>query len=189
MSTLIDSYSEANADTNQILDNVTPFYYTAKGQSFTSGIVATLDNVEFYVKKVGSPTGNAYAKIYAHSGTYGSNSKGTGTALAISDAVAASTISTSFSLVPFVFSGGERITLVADYYVVVLSYTSGDASNYLSLSSDNSSPEHSGNYAFLSDGSWGSGTVDMAGFYVYGTPIPSTVQGISTLTGVSSITL
>ena len=56
----------------------------AVGQSFTgNGLI--LNSAEFYLKKKGSPTGNAVVKIYAHSGTYGTSSVPTGSALATSD--------------------------------------------------------------------------------------------------------
>ena len=53
------------------------------GQSFT-GNGGTLDSCVFELGKSGSPTGNAVAKIYNHTGTYGTSSKPTGAALATS---------------------------------------------------------------------------------------------------------
>ena len=176
MSTIIDSYSETNATTLQVINNIASFYYIAKGQSFT-GSPCILDKVVFYTSKVGSPTGNCYAKIYTHTGTYGSSSLGTGSALATSDAIDVSTISTSNSLVTWNFSGGERIELESKYYVVVVYYDNGDASNYIQINSDNTSSTHSGNFVSYKriDG-WSNGSVDSC-FYVYGEPITTPTVG------------
>ena len=91
MSTIIDSYSESNYVTAGY--GMSPLGYGV-GQSFT-GDGKTLSSVKFYARKVGSPTGNIYAKIFAHSGTYGTSSVPTGTELAVSGAVDVTTISTS----------------------------------------------------------------------------------------------
>jgi hypothetical protein len=160
---LDDSYSESNY-TDGIA--VTSAYNPEVGQSFTSS-GGTLNSVRLYLNKTGSPTGSAYAKIYAHSGTYGTSSVPTGAALATSDALNVATLTGSPVLTTLTFSGANKITLSpATYYVVTLSFTGGDGSNYPSAGFDDSSPSHSGNAA-LYDGSWsGADTVDVI-FYVY----------------------
>ena len=165
MATLIDSYSESNNDNYQRL-------YAASinelGQSFTCGAAYTLASCKFYLKKGGSPTGNAYAKIYAHSGTYGTNSVPTGAALATSDAIDVSTLSTSYALVTFTFSGANAISLDAStYYIVQCVYTGGTYLAYVEIGMDNSSPSHSGNVSYLYSSVWYTYTRD-APFYVYG---------------------
>src|SRR4051794_23390494 len=103
MATLIDSYSETNKS------NIS-FVYTANylGQSFT-GTGLAIGSAQWYMRKSGSPSGNLVAKIYAHSGTYGTNSLPTGVALATSDVVNSTTLPTSFTLVTFTFSGANQI--------------------------------------------------------------------------------
>ena len=67
---LIDSFSEANVnDYNTLYNGV----YTFLGQSFTNTNAGVLDSAKFYLKKSGSPTGSVYAKVYAHTGTYGTS--------------------------------------------------------------------------------------------------------------------
>jgi hypothetical protein len=166
MATIIDSYSEENQDGSGIISNTV-------GQSFTnnSGSIQ-LDSCKFYLKKggiSGSPTGNAVAKIYAHSGTYGTSSVPTGSALATSDNFDVSTLSGSFGLATFNFSGSNRIQLNdSTYYCVLIEYTNGDEFDYVENGHDESSPSHSGNQFYGSEGDWtAQNAVDVC-FYVYG---------------------
>ena len=81
--TLIDSYPSSNYDQDQYLGSNN---FVGYGQSFTTtGSVLKLSSCKFYLVKVGSQTGAMYAKVYAHSGTYGTSSIPTGSALATSD--------------------------------------------------------------------------------------------------------
>ena len=70
-SIIADSYSETNYD--DYFSESNESNTSECGQSFT-GDGGVLNNCKFYIKKTGSPTGNAYAKIYAHSGTFGISS-------------------------------------------------------------------------------------------------------------------
>lgn len=127
MATLIDSYSEDN-QTNEW--SIRSNSYTRIGQSFT-GANGVLNSCKFYLKKLGTYTGNLTAQIYEHSGTYGTTSIFTGTALATSDNFDATTLDTSFSLVTFTFSGDNKISLTETKYEVVINGTgiSGSANN------------------------------------------------------------
>jgi hypothetical protein len=139
-----DFYSESNY-VSPIDGGLRSDAATLMGQSFTS-TGGTLDNIKWYVKKyTGSPTGNATAKVYAHSGTYGTSGVPTGSALATSTGVDVSAWSTSYSLVTFNFTGAGRITLTnGTHYVAVLAYSGGNGSNLISYGMDNT-PAHSGN--------------------------------------------
>jgi hypothetical protein len=92
MSTVVDSYSESNYDG---IINVGGTQ-SACGQSFT-GDGSNLGSVKFYLKKnAGGPaSGNLEARIYAHSGTFGTSSVATGAVLATSDIVNISTLPAS----------------------------------------------------------------------------------------------
>ena len=170
---IVDSYSESNQDSNGIVYSGTP----GRGQSFTSGSNPTevLDSCVFYLKKAGSPTGNAVAQLFAHTGTYGSTSGiPTGPALATSAPLDVSTLTTSYALKTFNFSGANRVTLAANTnYFIVLSYTGGDISNNVLMGEDESSPSASGRAATLNNsGVWSVDTMfntDVC-FYVYGIP-------------------
>lgn len=110
-------------------------------------------------------------QVFAHTGSYGSGGKGTGSALATSDTRATSSIDSTIGLETFVFSGADRITLTASAnYVLVFVYDAGDSSNRFWLARDASSPTHAGNYvnATTGLGAWDSSSAIDAPFYVYG---------------------
>ncbi len=147
--TLDDSYALSSQSSNDWLCTT----YSGVAQSFTSG-GGVLDHVNLLLTKVGSPTGNLTAKIYAHSGTYGTSSVPTGSALATSDPLDVTTLTGSYALNSLTFSGTNRITLTAGYYDLVVSYSGGDCTNdRVILGADDTSPTHSGNQAYY-DNSW-----------------------------------
>lgn len=147
---VVDSYSQSNYDTDWgvTLDD----WGDEVGQTFACSADKDLSSVSFYLQKHGSPTGNAYVDIYAHTGTYGSTGVPTGSALATSDAVDVSGVSSSYSMVEFAFSGGDQISLSnGTKYCAVLRHSGGTLSNCLYAGVDESSPSHGGN-AINSDG-------------------------------------
>lgn len=161
---LIDSYSETNQ---------TDFFalYSGAingiGQSFSNPSSVTLDSSKFFLKKTGSPTGNIVSKIYAISGTSGTNAAPTGSALATSDPVDASTLTTSYQLIPFTFSGAQRINLNAStFYIVTCEYSGGSVSNAVNVGV-NFGGSASGNYSNLTGGIWSGSNFYDACFYIY----------------------
>ena len=160
---VVDSYSESNYDQDY---NLYSGSIVGRGQSFT-GDGSDISKATFYLKKTGSPTGNAVAKLYAHTGTYGTNGTPTGAALATSDNFDVSTLSGSMALVDFSFSTPYTLAN-GTYYVITIEYSGGDGSNYVVVGHDTSSSSHGGNRCYTSDGSsWTSNTGDVI-FYVYG---------------------
>ncbi|MEK7112866.1 MAG: right-handed parallel beta-helix repeat-containing protein, partial [Patescibacteria group bacterium] len=88
----LDSYSEANKDNSYALRSSAG---SARGVAQTFDVGATtsiLTSAKFHLAKVGSPTGNAVAKIYALTGSSGTTGKPTGTALAVSNNFDVSTL-------------------------------------------------------------------------------------------------
>jgi len=173
---LIDSYSEVNQDTeNRIRDHhpSDSAYESSIGQSFTNlAAEYKITSAKFYARKVGSPTGNFHAVLYAHSGTYGTNSEPTGSALGTSDAYDVSTFDTSLALVTFTFTGAEQYTMSAStYYCIDFQAPSSgtfDTSNYVKSGRDGSSPSHGGNMFWYVNGDYStSSSIDLC-FYVYG---------------------
>ena len=171
MSILIDNYSESqkNSDTLAIYLN-----NSYKGQSFgNSGIDIILDSVVFYLKKTSTPTGNMVVQVYELTGASGSE-KPTGSVLATSDPYEASDLTTSYQLIPFTFSGSNRITLSANTRYVAIGYFVGDtSSNKVVLGSRTTTPGASGNFSYSADGSsWTANSSFDICFYVYGETIP-----------------
>lgn len=171
---IVDSYGEGNQDTDK---NISAVIYNF-GQSFT-GNGSALNSVKLYLKKTGSPTGSAYIKIYAHSGIYGTSSVPTGALLATSNAFDVSTLTTTYQLTEFTFSGTERIVLTnSTYYCLVMEIPYSGPFARVLFGADMSSPSHGGN-SFYWDGDLGvwvaDNGVDLC-FYVYGvspSPLPT----------------
>ncbi len=164
--TAVDSYSETNQNTYQAMSAAD---FVGAGQTFGTGSGGILFSCKFYLAKNGSPTGTAFAKIYALTGTPGTNAFPTGAALAVSAPFDVSTITTSFALVTFLFTGPNAITLPASTnYGVALEYSGGSAGNEIKIGRDTTVPTHSGNSFTNSGGGYGSQSGDFP-FYVYST--------------------
>jgi hypothetical protein len=144
------AYSETNQDATTSLNN-TVF---GAGQSFV-GNGSALISARFFLKKASSPTGQAFAKVYAHTGSFGTASVPTGAALATSLPLDVSTLTTSYALIDFKFTGANQITLTnATNYVVTIEYADGTVGNTLDVGRDGSAPTASGNFATFSSAIW-----------------------------------
>lgn len=168
---VLDSYSEANRDANKSISG--GLANQRRYAAFDSGAGGELDLAQFFLIRLGTPTGSVYARIYAHSGTYGTSGIPTGSALAESDPIDVTTISdVAHELKTFLFSGVNRIALApATNYCLSVEFTGGDGSNGLRVGVDSSSPSHAGNSGDFGSGSW---TVDAASdtcFYVNGVSV------------------
>jgi hypothetical protein len=160
-STTADSYSDTNQDSTQALGNGT---IVGIGQSIT-GNGGVLSRARFDLSKTLAPTGNVVAKVYAHSGTFGTSSVPTGAALATSENVDVSDLTTTLTLTDFEFK--DEFTLVnTTKYVITLEYSGGDGSNYVNVGTDTSSPSHGGNFS-TSTGTWSAVAGTDAVFFVY----------------------
>jgi hypothetical protein len=190
MPTLIDSYSESNYSNSQGLLSA-----RWQGQSFLNPTEIVLDSVVFYLSKYGSPISDAYISIYAMTGTFGASGVPTGSILAESDPLDVTTLTTSHALKTFNFSGTNRITLSAStHYCIVLHHAESAWPDFIYNSIDLSSPTHPGDWFQSNNGtSWShssSGAVANI-FYIYGVSATSdpTLTGISSITGISTLTL
>jgi len=163
---IADSYPESNVTGYIEMSDIDPTHYNGVGQSIT-GDGRTLDSIEFYLRKTGVPTGNAYAKVFAHSGVFGTSSVPTGAALATSNPIDVSTIDTNPELIKFAFSGANRIALAdGTNYVVTVEYDNGAYGvDSIGVGID-ASPSHAGNWCWHADGSWDSNDSYDAIFYV-----------------------
>jgi len=174
---ILASYSESYQDSFDTIYGASSVVFI--GESFTNVNSATLSGAKFYLKKAGTPTGNATAKIYAHSGTFHTTGIPTGAALATSDSFNVATLTTSFALISFTFSGANAITLSAGTnYFIVITYAGGDISNNIIIGEDNTSPTALGNLAYSPDGSsWSYQTTYAICFYVYGSTSSGSLDG------------
>jgi hypothetical protein len=185
---LIDSYSEANQDSNYDLKQNHPSgdaAFSACMQSFTNlNGVYKITSVKWYLRLVGNPTGNAHACLYAHAGVYGVNST-PGALLATSDNFDVSTLGGAYALETFTFSGAEQVQMTAltNYVITYENPAAGiDAANYVRPGLDASAPSHGGNAGNYRNGAWTARAHDMC-FYVYG-DLVSAVASRRLLVGV-----
>lgn len=171
---LIDSYDETNySSVSDTIGNDTAIADVQFGQSFT-GNGSDASRAVFYMRRTGNPTGSLTAKIYAHSGTFGTSSVATGVALAVSDPLGPNDIPTTRGLVSFTFSGANRINLAnASKYVIAIdgSALAIDGSNSVQGGLDTTAPTHAGNFCYF-DTTWHASATD-AIFYMYGETGPT----------------
>ncbi len=145
---LRDNYPSSNRDTVQQMTAT----LIIVGQSFTA-IGGGLKKASFFLKKTGSPTGNITAVLYAHTGTYGSSSKGTGSVLATSDTIAASSLTGSYVMTEFNFS--TVFDLVAGtFYIIAIESLGSSVGNSVDVGLDVSSPSHDGNKCHFISSTW-----------------------------------
>jgi len=169
-----ESYTEANYSADGSIDGFHPTASStersARGQAFTAGSTFHAIQVKFYAKKIGSPTGNAFVRLYATTGTVGTDAKPTGAALASSAAFDVSTLTTSYALYTFTLTVPYNLSNGADYAVVFENPASGtiDGSNIVVLGFDNTSPSHGGNQVFFHTSAWQANNSADAIFYIYG---------------------
>jgi len=184
----IDSFTESGAASAYFLSAYSLANYPYRCQSFTCTYGITLASCKFYIRAniPALASGNVYAKLYAHTGTYGTSSLPTGSALATSDAIAISSMSDSNSLVTFTFSGANQVSLSSStYYVLVMENTSANENDVVG-GALNSSGTHSGNGAVYlgSSSAWSVQATSDYPFYIYGSSAVPTVttQACSSVT-------
>lgn len=122
-------------------------------QSFLANSTKYLTKAKFYLDKDGSPTGNAYAKIYNITGTHGSNAIPTGSPIATSDAFNVATLTTSFAWITFNFTGNNRVLLSKDNkYAIALEFSGGNDTNYVEFTCQFAGDTHAGNMSVKDTG-------------------------------------
>lgn len=159
---IVDSYAEGNNNTALVLDDESSSY-SRVGQAFT-GDGQMLGSVEWYMLNAsGGATGTVTAKIYASTGTFGTDARPTGSPLAISDTVLdVSTLTPSFPKLfyEFLFTGANAITLInGTKYIATLERVTGLAVPAVEVGADDSSPTHPGNDVIYLGGTWYGGAL------------------------------
>jgi len=149
--------SQQIGGTAEPMDDVT----TAISQSL-EGADEYLNLVRVDISEVGLPAGNVFVKLYEHTGTFGTSSEPTGSALSTAVSIAAnqtSGIIDFWFIDPYFLENGV-------YYCIVIEYSSGTSSNYITIDR-NSASNHPGSYAYY-DGSWNTNVADLV-FFAYET--------------------
>lgn len=157
---LSDIYNDSNQNGDFVLPG--PSDDTSRAaQSFTAK-GGKLVGASFYLAKDGSPTGTMVAKLYAHSGTFGSGGVPTGSPLATSGTVDISTLTGDFASIEFTFTGSNQIQLTpAANYFISFEYAAGNSSNRPKVGNDTTTPTHPGNAAIFVASAWTAETADL----------------------------
>jgi hypothetical protein len=151
MPTLIDSYPESNQDDSINWGGADVVF---NGQAITVASSFIISSIKGYIKKGGTPPGIVYASVYTSTGTVGTNAKPVTLLTHSTDSMNASTLTTSFALYEFTFTGAEAITMNAgtNYCIGIENdYGTREAKNSVILGTDTSSPTHGGNYCYYLD--------------------------------------
>lgn len=135
---LVDSYPFASAD--GVYDMYNGSGVEEVGQALTLASSTGVTSLKFFLQKSGSPTGNITFRLYAATGTVGTNATPTGSVLATATLDAA-TLTTSAAAYELTIAHSFGAVAIA----VALSYEGGDASNLVKAYRDGSSPSHAGN--------------------------------------------
>ena len=161
--TLIESFDEGGWTWGY---DVGAINVSRMGQSFT-GVDGGLTSCKWRLENTGFPTGPCQAALYAHAGTFGDSSVGTGTALATSNPVDISTGPVGApGLVTFTFP--TPYTLVAGTkYVLAFEYSGGDGANFTNILAKATDPAGMGNASYYYSGAWTPLGSEVLGFYVY----------------------
>jgi hypothetical protein len=131
--------------------------------------ILTVSSIQFNLKKSGSPTGNAIGRLYAATGTVGTNAVPTGGVLVSTGTLDVSTLTTSYVLYELTFTSAYMATPNASYCFVLENPGSGvDASNY-PIMDCSSGATHSGNSCYYMNSAWGVDAAVDPIFYLYGT--------------------
>lgn len=144
-----DSYSETFNTNSQAVPNGANTVEI--GQAF-KGNGRRLKSAKFYLKKTGTPTGSATARIYEHpTGILGDIdyvNEPIGTPLAISDNFDVSTLTTSLVVREITFSGTNRVLLEDGVaYLVSIRYTNGTIGTHtINVGYDNTTVGHVGEF-------------------------------------------
>jgi hypothetical protein len=165
-----DSYDSSNSSTIFSVDADPNMI----GQTFVPTISGYLSRITFFMRKIGTPTGNVTAKLYSmDQGSHGSTGKPANgaTALAISTTNLDITILTGIdTLYNFDFSANYFLDS-SSTYVVMLDATTAtlDTSNNIKFHMDQSSPSHAGNQVYSGNGgsTWNATNANDSIFYVY----------------------
>lgn len=178
MTTLLDSYSENNYDDEIIMPIEHPsatLYDSVIGQTFTPDETGLLTSCKFYLRKKGAPSPEATfeARLYAMTGTFGTNGLPTGSILATSDSkTMEDDLFTSFQLIEFTFDGTYEI-VTGSYYCICVVTTEERVlglTNCMEIGVDTSSFDHAGNSFSYYSSAWRpyfASRCDIC-FYVYG---------------------
>lgn len=177
--TLCDSWETDNSSQFTVGVAITDLYFRT-GQSFT-GNGGYLNRCQFFGRRGASMDASAQvvAKLYAHTGTFGSGGTPTGDPLAISDPITANSLSTTNAWYSFNFGPGVQLVNGTRYFIILELWShGGGAAGSVVLMAHSTASSHGGNSAIFpgntadAQASWTAQTSDVL-FRVYTVAAPS----------------
>jgi len=108
-------------------------------QSFEISTASTVSEIDLYLKKVGSPTGNLTVEIQTDSA---GEPSGTAVTNGTSNTVSASTLTTSFTDITFSFASNPSLASGTTYWLVLTTSDTQSNTNYVLWGSDTSTPSY-----------------------------------------------
>lgn len=108
-------------------------------QSFEISTASTVSEVDLWLKKVGSPTGNLTVEIQTDSA---GEPSGTAITNGTSNTVSASTLTTSFADITFSFASNPSLASGTTYWIVLTTADSQSNTNYVVWGADTSTPSY-----------------------------------------------
>lgn len=196
--TMIRNYTQTTANEGILLRSLHPSantYASAASQSFNMSEPSSykITSCVFRLKNFTSLTGIAHAALYEISGTSGSTSIPTGSALATSDGVDLSTARlqnlTDFIYYPFTFNSTQQYAMSANhnYSIAYLNPATGNIdANHIMLIQYVSSGSDAGNAANYTNGAWSAMSAADVPYILYGAAV--SVGVAVTLNGNVAIT-
>lgn len=167
--TLLDSYTTGDG-TDFALDHSN--YYI--GTSFTISSSTNIGRIEWFLKKVGSPTGTLTTTLKACDGS----GLPTGSSLS-SGTVSASTLTTSFVYTSFDITD---VTEPSGTYCIYVNYGTTDASNYVRISTNSTGGVSGKKRIYNTSGTWNTDT-QMTRWKLYDFTVPA--PSVPTLSGTA----
>jgi len=150
-----------------------PSFY---GQSFFGGS-RVLKTAGFMLRKTGAPNGTLVARLYAHTGTYGTTGTGTGAVLATSTTtINASDLTTTFAWTYFAFDGTFTPVDGVVYVIGVFSTNTANASNTVDVAANTTSAGSGNESSLAPPSSWTAYATSDLLYEIYSTG-PSVVDG------------
>lgn len=127
-------------------------------QSFEISTATVISEVDLWLKKVGSPTGNLTVEIQTDSA---GEPSGTAVTNGTSNTVSASTLTTSFADITFSFSSNPSLASGTTYWIVLTTADTQSNTNYVVWGADTSTPSYADGEMLGEDAStWGALSAD-----------------------------
>jgi hypothetical protein len=161
---IIDSYDGSKDGIESLV-----FVGDYSGQAFTMGVTPRdICGAKLYIEAVyaGGNSIDVAARIYACTGTPGTDGVPTGAALATSDSIQY-TGDVAAAWTEFTFSTPYTLLANTDYCIILECVAVDDYILHIDVSLDYTSPSHSGNYCYYSAGSGGYEAGFDLNFFIY----------------------